>query len=400
MPLQFEQPQEQASLPQQPSAEQVAAPEPITQADPKQKRVQRLLRFLSPFNKVRKLAEPVLKADSVPFQPPPASLAPIQKSFSRSFAARWRENEVALAYLSKANLTDEQKKEAVSFLSKFLQTTTRKRITRLGWNLFWLEGTILGSLVLFSMDRVSGVVKNPITAIGDWWEHTWVRLIAPVMNWIDTPINTTDSLAFWMVSVALIIPFVIFLPLTLTYMAWDAFKLKRVQADTLDTLGGLGEVSAIPAVAEYASKGTVQVGKYSLRNRARASLLKLYPHLTPKHLGTFPAQTVPNLCNALSRGDSAFLLQTLHVLELIGDVRAVPALKQLAEKHESVEVRETAQRLIYILEAREEGTVQKMSLLRASHAPKEASEHLLRPAHGKPETDVSELLRPSEGGED
>ena len=395
MPLQFEQPEERVSLPQPLPAEQVAAPEPITQATPKQKRVQRLLRFLSPFNKVRKLAEPVLKADSAPSQSPPASLAPIQKSFSRNFAARWREKEVALAYLSKANLTDEQKKEAVSFLSKFLQTTTRKRITRLGWNLFWLEGTILGSLVLFSMDRVSGVLKSPITAIGDWWEHTWIRLIAPVMNWIDTLINTTDSLAFGMVSVALIIPFVIFLPLTLTYMAWDAFKLKRVQGDTLDTLGVLEEVSAIPVVAEYASKGSK-----TLRERAALALTKLYPRLTPEHLGTLSAQTVPNLCKTLSGGESNFVLATLHALELIGDVRAVPALKQLAEKQESVEVRETAQRLIYILEAREEGTVQKMSLLRASHAPKEASEHLLRPAHGKPETDVSELLRPSEGGED
>ncbi len=395
MPLQFEQPEERVSPPQPLPAEQVAAPEPITQADPKQKRVQRLLRSLSPFNKVRKLAEPVLKAEA-PAQSPPASLQPIQKSFSRNFAARWREKEVALAYLSKAHLTDEQKKEAVSFLSKFLLKSTRKRITRLGWNLFLLEGTILGSLGLFSMNRVSGVVKNPITAIGDWWDHTWIRLIAPVMNWIDTLSNTTDSLAFWVVFIGLIgIPFVVFLPITLLCMAWDAFKLKRTQGDTLDTLGVLEEVSAIPAVAEYASKRSA-----SLREKASAALIKLYGHLTPEHLGTFPAQTVPNLCNTLSRGDIAFLLQTLHALELIGDVRAVPALKQLAEKHESVEVRETAQRLIYILEAREEGTVQKMSLLRASRAPKEASEHLLRPAHGKPETDVSELLRPSQNGEE
>ena len=402
MPLQFEQPEERVSPPQQPSAEQVAAPEPITQVAPKQKRVQRLLRSLSPFNKVRKLAEPVLKADSVPFQPPPASLAPIQKSFSRNFAARWREKEVALAYLSKAHLTDEQKKEAVLFLSKFLQATTRKWVIRLGWYLLLLEGAIVSAFFFNEVSSIPTELKSPIMVFIDWWGATWIKVVDPVMRWFVAIFFPSNSyLSIWWAFVLLIaIPFVVFLPLTLIYMAWDAFKLKRVQGDTLDTLGALGEVSAIPVVAEYASKGKVQVGRYSLRKRARAALIRLCPRLTPEHLGTFPAQTVPNLCNALSRGDIAFLLQTLHALELIGDIRAVPTLKQLAEKHESAEVRETAQRLIYILEAREEGTVQKMSLLRASPAPKAAHEHLLRPAYGRPETDVSELLRPSEGGED
>lgn len=161
MPLQFEQPEERVSPPEPLPAEQVAAPEPITQVAPKQKRVQRLLRSLSPFNKVRKLAEPVLKSETAS-QSPPASLEPVRRSFSRNFAARWREKEVALAYLSKAHLTDEQKKEAVLFLSKFLQATTRKWVIRLGWYLLLLEGAIVSAFFFNEVSSIPTELKSPI----------------------------------------------------------------------------------------------------------------------------------------------------------------------------------------------------------------------------------------------
>lgn len=395
MPLQFEQPEERVSPPEPLPAEQVAAPEPITQVAPKQKRVQRLLRSLSPFNKVRKLAEPVLKSKNAP-QSPPASLESVRKSFSRKLAARWREKEVALAYLSKAYLTDEQKKEAVSFLSKFLLKSTGKQVARILWLLFLL----VAANYYVSLEPYVEHYFRPSPLLGDfpdWWfrfSHYTIR-IDLIFDWLDTVLALRRDALEPLIVHGIIGPVLLFSPVVMAFVEWDARKLLRLQGETLDTLGALGEVSAVPFVAECLSKGHRR-----LRKRASAALIKLYGHLTPEHLGTFPAQTVPNLCNTLSRGDIAFLLQTLHALELIGDVRAVPALKQLAEKHESAEVRETAQRLIYILEAREEGTVQKMSLLRASTAPKAAHEHLLRPAYGRPETDVSELLRPSEGGED
>lgn len=397
MPLNFEQPEEQSQnlFPPQTPREEVALPKEAVKAEAKQKRIQRLLRFLSPKSMVRQLAEPHLNSGTP--QPPPQTLEPIRRSMIRNLLPHWREKEVALWYLKRATLTEEQKMEAVGFLTQYLKTSLGKGFSRLAWSLFCLEG-ILTALFLTAGNMTETHVafwRKPFTFFVQWWSRTWMQLVRPLYEGIGSFFGVSFFLnsaphIYWTFMILIGLPFFGFLPFTALYVAWDARKLARIHAMVLDTLGDLGEVCAIPTLAEYASKGN-----FPLNQKARTALQKLLPRLASEHLGTFSSQTIPNLSKLLSGGTTEFNLAVIAALNLIGDARAIPALQLLIQRTEDFEMRALVREVIYVLEVREAEASLKQNLLRASHPPKDTPDQLLRPVVGEPDNAPAELLRPS-----
>ncbi len=390
MPLQFEEQEENKPLHIPTVVNEVVTPQeeaPAPATD--HKRIKRLLRFMSPFNRVKQMAKPLLQEDTVNTTPPD-SIKPIKKSLLRNFKANWREKEVALWYLSHANLTESQKQEASEAVTNLLQTRRRRQISRLFWNLIGIETLTLVMLAIEGTYKTSPL--DPIKLTVSWWETVLYSIFSTPLEIMNSMIDPY-RLSFFNVAVYLliVIPFLVCLPITALYTVWDSAKLHKIKGKALDTLGTLEQVSAIPTLAPFTLKGTTDQ-----KSRAKESLLKLFGLLTPEHLGTLPNQTTPLLCPLLYTEDSTLLQETLRALEVVGDARAVPTLKRLSETHADIGVRETAQRLMYLLEEREALLDHKTHLLRASHAPKEAENSLLRPVYHTPEEAPEELLRPAE----
>jgi hypothetical protein len=244
--------------------------------------------------------------------------------------------------------------------------------------------------------------SNPVQKIVVWVKVIFSSYFQNKSVWDPPQMGTGTFILFN-------IPFLLLPPLTVVAIGWYGIRLHKLMGEASDTLGALEQVSAIPTLALFIHTNLLEQvraiptiapfthrGATNQTNRAKANLFKLYVLLTPEHLGTLPNRTTLFLCPLLNKKDLSLVKETLHALEVIGDARAIPTLKRLSETHTDTDIRETAQRLMYLLEEREALLNHKTHLLRASHAPKEADNSLLRPAYHTPEEAPEELLRPFE----
>jgi len=111
---------------------------------------------------------------------------------------------------------------------------------------------------------------------------------------------------------------------------------------------------------------------------------------------TLSPQTVPALSHALTVAPHETEPVILQALAMIGDERAIPAVEQLLKRATHPEIRAAATGLLSILQQRARDNQAFSLLLRASNAPADAGQTLLRPllgaVHGRP------LSTPASGG--
>jgi hypothetical protein len=179
---------------------------------------------------------------------------------------------------------------------------------------------------------------------------------------------------------------IVSLPVSLPFSFWlDNRKLKRLYP-AIEALDAVGRPASLAALAT-ASRSWV------LEKTAASALASVTARLRPDDYGALPSRTVPALCHALLGTPSQTVLVLLQALTVIGDGRAIPAVETLSLQAMRPEVREAATQLLPLLQQRARNSRATATLLRASHAPAESSQILLRAARDQSVTDPSQLLR-------
>lgn len=154
-------------------------------------------------------------------------------------------------------------------------------------------------------------------------------------------------------------------------------------------------LNAILALTE-ASFSSHHLGNRLLNRAVARALPPILAALTPVHYGHLPDAIVPHLCKMLSLPDDALVMRVLEALEKMGDGRAVSAVAPIVTQGRTAAIRTAVQRILPILQERQQRENEQSMLLRASSAPAVSPEELLRPATHSPETKPETLLRASE----
>lgn len=181
-------------------------------------------------------------------------------------------------------------------------------------------------------------------------------------------------------------------PLILSYFWIQGGWVDRVRVEALRALGMRGAPGGLPAVLEAFANSSGQVRRASIE-----AMLRLLPRLSAAHYGTFGADVTAKLVGLLGYED-ALAGAALHALGAVGHGSAAKAVAQRLERLPPGDLRETALRVLPVLEERLRRENEARTLLRPSAAPLQP-ETLLRPA-GTGATDDERLLRPSRSSED
>jgi len=165
----------------------------------------------------------------------------------------------------------------------------------------------------------------------------------------------------------------------------DHCKLRQF-VPIVDALGEVGQPESTASLAK------ALVHK-SLSEAASSALARVTARLRSEDYGTLPLETVPALCGAVYEVSSQTVLVILQALRMIGDGRAVRTVTYLSKFGLYAEIREAATDLLPILQQRERDSQAVSMLLRASQAPAEGKQTLLRAVWEEPRVDSSQLLR-------
>jgi len=185
-----------------------------------------------------------------------------------------------------------------------------------------------------------------------------------------------------------------FPPLLASLLDVEARRLKKL-GPVVEALGDLGQPAATAPLATASTHRALQ-------DVATSALKKVTLKLRPDDYGTLPLPAIPALCNALTTTSPKAVPIILQALAVIGDGRAVEKVAYLASTDIRSEVRAAAAELLPILQERDRNSRVSSMLLRASQAPEESGQTLLRPSWEQPTTDPSQLLRAAlaEGNEE
>src|SRR5262249_32296509 len=132
----------------------------------------------------------------------------------------------------------------------------------------------------------------------------------------------------------------------------------------------------------------VAVLRAPTRTAALPALRSALSTVTPEHYGRLGSACVPNLCRALEYADQSLHVEILEALEKIGDGRAVPTVRRLAQKGSP-----TAARILPALLARQLQENESKMLLRSASLSSATPKELLRPASETSTTEPQQLLR-------
>lgn len=136
-----------------------------------------------------------------------------------------------------------------------------------------------------------------------------------------------------------------------------------------------------------------------------SALKRLLPRLRREDGVYLNDEQRKRLTLALVMGDSEKTLLVMHTLTVLGDTRALPLVRRLANAiavlPASRRIRDEAQRCLPILEAIEAEERESKTLLRGASAPDAPTETLLRPMRGHfPAEEPQQLLRAAQKGRD
>lgn len=313
-----------------------------------------LLQGLSRSHPVRRAAEAFLENRT----PPEDAVSELLETLNRPSCYTWREGVVAVWLLGRIPLTEAEAQSAMQRLSELLiawpRQEGRKRMKRSVWVALVGSGAVLLAL-------------NSIAPI-PWSRVGWPMLI---------------------LFGALFFPFV--------WMGLSVVESgeQYIRAQAAQTLGALGRVESIAALATASLEGSA----IEVRNWARWSLQRVLPRLTSYHYGRLPGQPCTSLCRLLWDADEPLALAVLHALRDIGDGSAVTTVEKISVHAPSLAVQAEARRILPLLRVRQAQENSSQALLRASTAPQDAAEVLLRPAGEGTGDNPDHLLRPDPGSQ-
>jgi HEAT repeat protein len=277
-------------------------------------------------------------------------IEPLRRALRNPSANRWRERQAAAWALGHLELNAEQQADAAETLVAVLANRLPEDTARLGRSCL---RTFLASCVLCTVWRLS---------------------------FVEAPL----SLLLFMSCLLCAGPCI---PASLLL---DDRRVNRVRAFAATALGRLQlpETTAPMAAALHDDSLVV-------REAASETLPAVLRTLTPDYYGWLGAQAVPDLCRALNRWN--LRLPILEALEKVGDGRAVKPAERLLAEDPALEIQETLQRALPILQERKKREQESSMLLRGASSPQAAPDQLLRPAEANATTTAPEqLLRPSE----
>lgn len=275
---------------------------------------------------------------------------------------RREEQELAVTLLGYLTLNDQERRRAWKFLHRTL--------TAKGWDDFF-------PLYLTRTGVASALTA--LLAVLDF--HTGLE------QWIfDFPETFLSHGLVWA------------LPMLLISSALDDRPLNRLRAIALRTCARQGWIEALRATtgALFDGAGLKQtLGCQEVREAAEESLPLLLAALGQEHYGKVSAETMACLCKALYHENDALVMHILEALEKAGDGQAVAPVERMVKRGRTPELRAAAERILPILQERQQQENAPKMLLRASSAPAETPDVLLRPAMHTEETEPETLLRAS-----
>ena len=237
----------------------------------------------------------------------------------------------------------------------------------------WTNATLVGPLITLTAIVLSlwfgTVVSNEMTA-----EFALLSLMLALV---------LGGAFFLMFQVCLLLPI---------SAVWERGERHRLSMVTADALAELRDKKALPSVIEAIhNANTAEKAKL---HRTLALLLSL---LGPEDAGLLSGHSLLRLTELLSQTESYQTFAILGALEHVGTGVCVPAIERLTKRGRTPEIRAHAERLLPVLEERRKREQAPTFLLRASSAPRDPKEELLRPVTDiDPATPPEQLLRAGE----
>jgi hypothetical protein len=322
-----------------------------------EERIFRLAEGLLPDNSTRQIALQYLRYRTWPED----TVEHLMQALLISSGFRWKEQELAITLLGHFTLTTEEQAQVSPSLCRIL---TKKQ-----WDNY--------ILLYFTRVAMMGIITTPFVYL--WTGIPWE---AAGLIW-----TLLSSGLLWS------------LPMLPISSALEDTHLNRLRAAALRTCGRLQITGAIDMVAEMLFEGAggqQTLGCLQVREAAAEALPSILAALTPEHYGRLPIEAMPKLCRTLYHPDDSLVMRVLEALEIVGDGRAVTDVERMVTRGRTPQLRTEAARILPVLKERQSRENAPFVLLRASAAPAETPDILLRPALNAPATEPQELLRASE----
>jgi len=312
----------------------------------------------------------------------PWVFAELQTLLRTPDSRRWRERLLAAGTMGCLPLKREDKKAATQTLGEILaniQTSSRRRMAgrlKRAFGAAYLTAFSLHALLWvaatlwFSFGFDSG-----IAAFSE-------LLLFPVMLLVGA-----ISSVFWAIPIyPVVLPF---------YVAADMRRQNRIRAAAATALGRIGQPEGVSFVAQALCDKSPLV-----RKAAQEALPLLLPRLTSDHYGLLASDLTPNLCRALRQearkrepASEEWTMALLQALEKVGDGQAVEPVQALTNAQYPERIRQEAERILPVLQARRRQESDPKILLRGAATPASEPEELLRAAVNSTEEKPEQLLR-------
>lgn len=288
----------------------------------------------------------------------PQNLQPVRKALFQPSLLRRTEREVASWLIAHAAWSEEQQEKLSEALSQDLE-----RALKAGKPL-WIAGRWVGGSLLTSQLLLLSVLlflpgSDPFR---DVWEYLSATFVI--------------TLNLLLVGVSFCFPIAVM---------GMVHKLRALRP-AIAALGKVGRADSLAILCRAGQRGT-------LRDAVTAALADVTARLTPADYATLSLKTMSALCQALTGISPPVTRVILRTLTVVGDGRAVRAVKYLAQSAVHPDIRESAARLLPLLQQRAQESKASAQLLRASGAPEESGRTLLRAARELDTTDSAQLLR-------
>ncbi len=273
----------------------------------------KLCRTLWTANPLRRQAELVLANRFAPIE----DIGPVLRAIRNRTKSRETECAVAEWIVENAAWTDEQRDTITLALSARVEKAIRSRKPAMYTLRWFLRGMVL-SLVFWT--GCAACVR---------WDE---GIPGPLELFFGSLLS---SAVLTLVGSFITLPLSIFIDnLTSSRMTRDVYLLGKV--------GGPGCIRTLATAYTH----------LPMRDAAASALALVGAKVRPTDYGALPAQTVPSLCSALTKADNKTALVILHVLESVGDERAINTVAQKLIETPSTEILEVARRVLGILRQR------------------------------------------------
>lgn len=271
---------------------------------------------------------------------PPDSIQPLFSAIANPHARYWHESVVATWALGRMELNAQERDAAAVMLLEILKNNSARTVGQSIWlGLNWSFWSMLAVSFLWMVIDASG--EFPLAEV--------------------------------VVNLTLLASFVL-VPIAIATGGTLSKHCEAQRAAAAETLGRLKAVSAIHPLAENFEDENVKV-----REASALALRHILPTLTYEDYGKFDSPTIHSLGRLLSSSDVMLAFTVLEALEKIGTGAAIPYVSRVVKSGASPLLRDTARRVLTVLEERKRSKAYAEQLGRPSSSTPDPADELLRP---------------------